>query len=120
MASFTGYKLMGVSAYSANPQWAAKLADWLTNEQNQTVRFEMNGQGPSNTKAADSDAVKASPSIQAVIAQSEFGKLQRVGNSYWDACSAFSDTMAAGNPSGQDLQEIMDTLVDKITASVVG
>lgn len=73
MASFTGYKLMGVSAYSANPQWAAKLADWLTNEQNQTVRFEMNGQGPSNTKAADSDAVKASPSIQAVIAQSEFG-----------------------------------------------
>lgn len=44
MASFTGYKLMGVSAYSANPQWAAKLADWLTNEQNQTVRFEMNGQ----------------------------------------------------------------------------
>lgn len=44
MASFTGYKLMGVSAYSANPQWAAKLADWMTNEQNQTVRFEMNGQ----------------------------------------------------------------------------
>ena len=96
MASFTGYKLMGVSAYSANPQWAAKLADWLTNEQNQTVRFEMNGQGPSNTKAADSDAVKASPSIQAVIAQSEFGKLQRVGNSYWDASMEFGNTMAAG------------------------
>jgi len=25
--------------------------------------------------------------------------------------------MAAGNPSGQDLQEIMDTLVEGITAS---
>ena len=57
------------------------------------------------------------PAIQAVIAQSEFGKLQRVGNSYWDACTAFGDTMAAGNPSGQDLQEIMDTLVDGIAAS---
>jgi carbohydrate ABC transporter substrate-binding protein, CUT1 family (TC 3.A.1.1.-) len=120
MASFTGYKLMGVSAYSANPQWAAKLADWLTNEQNQTVRFEMNGQGPSNTKAADSDAVKASPSIQAVIAQSEFGKLQRVGNSYWDASKEFGNTMAAGNPNHVKLQELMDNLVNGITKSVAG
>lgn len=120
MASFTGYKLMGVNAYSANPQWAAKLADWMTNEQNQTIRFEMNGQGPSNTKAADSDAVKASPSIQAVIAQSKFGKLQRVGNSYWDACTTFGNTMAAGNPNHVKLQELMDNLVDGITKSVAG
>ena len=104
----------------ANPQWAAKLADWLTNEQNQTVRFEMNGQGPSNTKAADSDAVKASPSIQAVIAQSEFGKLQRVGNSYWDASMEFGNTMAAGNPNHIKLQKLMDNLVDGITKSVAG
>lgn len=120
MASFTGYKLMGVNAYSANPQWAAKLADWMTNEQNQTIRFEMNGQGPSNTKAADSDAVKASPSIQAVIAQSEFGKLQRVGNSYWDACTTFGNTMAAGNPNHVKLQELMDNLVNGITKSAAG
>ena len=106
MSSFTGYKMMGVNAYSKYPEWAAKLADWLTNEENQTIRFEERNQGPSNTNAAASDAVKQVPAIQAVIAQSEFGKLQRVGNSYWDACSAFSDTMAAGNPSGQDLQEL--------------
>ena len=117
MSSFTGYKMMGVNAYSKYPEWAAKLADWLTNEENHTIRFEERNQGPSNTNAAASDAVKQVPAIQAVIAQSEFGKLQRVGNSYWDACSAFSDTMAAGNPSGQDLQEIMDTLVEGITAS---
>ena len=120
MASFKGYKLMGVSAYSENPEWAAKLADWMTNEENQTLRFEMNGQGPSNTKAADSDAVNQSPSIQAVIAQSEFGKLQRVGNSYWDACSSFGATMAEGNPNNVKLQEIMDTLVKGITKSVAG
>lgn len=117
MASFTGYKMMGVNAYSKHPEWAAKLADWLTNEENQTLRFEQRDQGPSNSNAAASDAVKQVPAIQAVIAQSQYGKLQRVGNSYWDACTAFGDTMAAGNPSGQDLQEIMDTLVDGITAS---
>ena len=32
MASFTGYKMMGVNAYSKHPEWAAKLADWFTNE----------------------------------------------------------------------------------------
>lgn len=120
MASFTGYKMMGVNAYSKNPEWAAKLADWLTNEQNQTLRFEMNGQGPSNTKAADSDEVKQAPAIQAVIAQSEFGKLQRVGNTYWDACTKFGNIMAKGNKDNVKLQKLMDTLVEEITKSVAG
>lgn len=117
MASFKGYKMLGVNAYSKHPEWAAKLADWLTNEENQTLRFEERSQGPSNINAAASDAVKQVPAIQAVIEQSEFGKLQRVGNSYWSACSKFGDTMVAGNPTGQDLQEIMDTLVAGITQS---
>lgn len=61
MASFSGYKMVGVNAYSENPEWAAKFADWMTNEQNQTLRFEMYAQGPSNTKAADSEEVKQAP-----------------------------------------------------------
>lgn len=52
MASFTGYKMMGVNAYSKHPEWAAKLADWFTNEENQTLRFEQRDQGPSNSNAA--------------------------------------------------------------------
>lgn len=118
MSSFKGYKLMGVNAYSEYPQWAAKLADWLTNEENQMLRFEERGQGPSNVRAAESDTVGQAPAIQAVIAQSEFGKLQRVGNSYWNSCSQFGETMAAGNPSNVALQDIMDTLVAGITQSV--
>lgn len=99
---------------------AVMLADWLTNEQNQTLRFEMNGQGPSNTKAADSDEVKQAPAIQAVITQSEFGKLQRVGNTYWDACTKFGNIMAKGNKDNVKLQKLMDTLVEEITKSVAG
>ena len=92
----------------------------MTNEQNQTLRFEMYAQGPSNTKAADSEAVKQAPAIQAVIAQSEFGTLQRVGNSYWDACTTFGNIMAGGNKDHVNLQQIMDDLVDGITKSVAG
>lgn len=117
MASFKGYKMMGVNYYSENKEWALKLADWFTNEENQTLRFMERSQGPSNKKAAVSDAVNEVPAIQAVISQSEFGVLQRVGNSYWATMAEYGATMAAGNPSGMDLQEIMDSLVADITAS---
>lgn len=118
MTSFSGCKLIGVNAYSKDAEWAAKLADWLTNEQNQTLRFQMNGQGPSNTKAAESDAVKTDVAIQAVIAQSEFGELQRVGNSYWDATATFGNALASGNPEHKKLQQLMDDLVAGITKPV--
>lgn len=117
MASFTGYKYMGVNAYSAHKEWALKLADWLTNEENQTLRFMERNQGPSNKNAAASDEVQKVPAIQAVIAQAQFGRLQRVGNSYWTPCADFGAIMAAGNPTGTDLQEIMDNLVTGITKS---
>lgn len=119
MSSFKGYKMMGVNYYSKHKEWALKLADWFTNEENQTLRFLERSQGPSNKKAAASDAVNEVPAIQAVIAQSEFGVLQRVGNNYWTPMTEFGNTMAAGNPKGTDLQELMDTMVAGITASSV-
>lgn len=119
MSSFIGYKMAGANAYSDHVDWALKLADWVTNEQNQILRFEERNQGPSNIKAAASDAVNKVPAIQAVIAQSEYGVLQRVGNNYWDPFIDFGENLAAGNPSGKDPQEIIDTLVAGITSSTV-
>ena len=43
MASFSGYKLIGVNAYSSHPQWAAKLAEWIASEENQALRFQLRG-----------------------------------------------------------------------------
>lgn len=119
MASFTGCKMMGVNAYSKHLGWAHKLADWLTNEQNQTLRFEERSQGPSNKNAAASDEVAAVPAITAVIDQSQYGVLQRVGNSYWDPCTKFADIIAAGNPDNVPLQDLMDNLANGIAASAV-
>lgn len=119
MSSFTGYKMMGVNAYSEHIEWAHKLAEWLTNEENQTLRFVERNQGPSNKNAAASDAVQQVPAITAVIEQSQYGNLQRVGNSYWDACTSFATTILNGNPNNVPLQELMDTLVNGISASAV-
>ena len=119
MASFTGYKMVGVNSYSEHVEWAHKLAAWITNEENQTLRFVERNQGPANIKAAASDEVMKVPAIQAIIAQSEYGVLQRVGNHYWGPCVTFIDTLAAGNPEGKSLQELLDNLVAGITASTV-
>ncbi len=116
MASFSGCKLIGVNAYSEHPEWAARLAEWITSEDNQRLRFEMRGQGPANIQAANSPQVQASPAIAALLAQSEFSQLQRVGGKFWDPVSEFAGSLAEGNPSGTPLQTQLDRLVDSVTA----
>lgn len=116
MASFSGYKLIGVNAYSKHREWAAKLAQWITNEENQKLRFRLRGQGPSNINAAASKEVQSSPAIAALLEQSEFSRLQRIGGNFWDPVSAFTADILAGNPSGKSLQEQLDTMVEGIIA----
>jgi arabinogalactan oligomer/maltooligosaccharide transport system substrate-binding protein len=115
MSSYAGYKLVGVNSYSKNQAWAAKFADWMTNEQNQTLRFEMRGQGPSNTNASGSGAVAESKAIQALQQQAEYSSLQRVGGTYWDPAANFGTLMSQGNPSGKDVQTLLNEMVTEIT-----
>lgn len=116
MSSFSGYKLIGVNAYSKQKTWAVKLAEWITNEENQKLRFLMRGQGPSNIHAASTQEVKNSPAIAALLEQSEFSCLQRIGGNYWDPVATFAANLLAGNPSGESLQSQLDTMVEGITA----
>ena len=51
MASFSGYKLIGVNPHSANVGAAMLLADFVTNEENEGLRFQERAQGPSNINA---------------------------------------------------------------------
>ena len=116
MASFSGCKLIGVNAYSQHREWAERLAQWITSQDNQTLRFEMRGQGPSNLNAANSPAVQEAPAIAALLAQSEYSQLQRVGGKFWDPVAEFAGNMAEGNPSGESLQSQLDRLVEGVTA----
>lgn len=116
MASFSGCKLIGVNAYSEYPEWASRLAEWITDEKNQRLRFEMRGQGPSNAVVAGSEEISQSPAIAALLEQSEFSQLQRVGGKFWDPVTKFAVNMAEGNPSGQDLQEQLDEMAEGISA----
>ncbi len=116
MASFSGCKLIGVNAYSQNPEWAARLAEWIVSEENQRLRFEMRGQGPANLNAANSPQVQSSPAIAALLEQSNYSQLQRVGGKFWDPVAEFSDSMARGNPSGASLQAQLDRMAEGVSA----
>lgn len=118
MASFAGYKLVGVNAYSANAGWAMAFAEFMTNEESQLSRFELRGQGPSNINVGSSEAVQAAPAIAALAAQSAFATTQRVGGNYWSPAGTFGAIIYAGNPENADLQTLLDNMVAGITAPV--
>ena len=119
MASFTGYKMIGVNSYSQNKEWAMKLGSWITSENNQILRFKKRGQGPSNINAANSDEIKKSPAINAILKQSEFGHLQRVGVNFWGPVRDFGNKIMAGNMSDGEIQNLLNTTVNGITASII-
>lgn len=123
MGSFDGYKLVGVNAYSENVGWAMRLAEWLTNEENQVYIYgATNGSAvPSNVNAAASESVMANPAVAALATQSQFAAAQSlsVGGNYWSSTEALGNILANGNPDGTDLQQLLDeTVAAGITAPV--
>lgn len=118
MSSYSGYKLLGVNPHSSNVGWAMLLAEYLTNEASQVARYEARGLGPANVTAASSDAVQSDPAIAALAAQAEFATPQRIGGNFWSPAETLGSILAGGNADGTDLQELLTTAVDGITAPV--
>ena len=121
MSCFSGFKLMGVNAYSKNSGWAVLLAQFLTNEESQAARFAERQLAPTNLKAAADDAVSSNIAIAASAAQDVFGSVQNVGGKYWDPTATFGQMVATGELNGKDdaaIQAALDTLVEGVCAPV--
>lgn len=101
MSCYFGYKMLGVNPYSKNLDWAHKLAAYISNEENQKLRFEIRGQGPSNINASKDNKIMQSQAVQAVLAQSEFSEPQRLGANFWDPVTEFGKIMASGSTGGK-------------------
>lgn len=116
MSSFAGFKLVGVNPYSANVGAAMDFAAFMTNEESQVSRFQLRSEGPSNVKAASSEAVLGNPAIAALAEQAAYADVQRVGQKYWDSAAALGKIVVNGNPDNTDLQTLLDNCVAGITA----
>ena len=123
LVTYMGCKLIGVNGYSQQKAEAHKLAQWLTNEQNQLIRFETRGFGPSNKVVAQSTAVQNDLIISAVMDQAKYSRAQKgVPGNYWTPMGALitpfiemkeNDTLK--DISDATLQEYLDAVVSEIS-----
>jgi len=118
LSSYSGFKLVGVNPHAKNIGWAMLLAEYITSEEVQTARFEARNLGPSNINAASSDAVKNDKAISALAAQAPYSTPQVIGGNYWSPAETLGQILASGNPDNTDLQKLLDTAVEGITAPV--
>lgn len=119
--SVSGYKFIGVNAYSKNVGWATVLAEFLTNEESQATRFEQRQLAPTNKKVAASDEVSKNVAIAASGAQDAYGVIQTVSAKYWDPAKTFGEMIAQGSLSATDekaIQEALDTMVEGAKAAI--
>ena len=113
MGSFAGYKLIGVNSQTKQPVEAMKLAEWLTNEQNQLIRFEKRAMGPSNLKAAADDRIKDNIALAALAEQQKYASSQRdVPQNFWKAGEAFGTAMETKNYT-KSIKELLDAMVEQ-------
>ena len=116
MKSFAGYKLMGINSNTKRPKEAMKLAQYLTNEANQLLRFEKRAMGPSNKMAAQNEKVKQNVALAALASQNEYGISQaNVLSSTWQPLEAFGTAME-GKDYKKTTKEYLDAMVTQITS----
>jgi len=112
MGGVLGSKLVGVNAFSENVGWAMRLGEWITNYENQVLRFEERDQGPSNTQAAASPAVQANVALAAMAAQANYSGFFNPGGSYWDPMGTLGAIISRGNPDNTAPQTLIDNAVN--------
>ncbi len=79
-----GAKLIGVNSHSKFPEAAQVLANYLTSEEVQQTRLDELNWLPSNKNAQQSETVKKSPALSALLAQSEFSIPQiNIAETFW-------------------------------------
>ncbi|MCD7917252.1 MAG: extracellular solute-binding protein [Clostridiales bacterium] len=121
LGCYSGFKLIGVNAYSENVGWATLLAEYLTNEEAQVARFEARQLAPTNLNAAADDAVSANIAIAASSAQDVYGVVQSVGDKFWDPTATFGEILAQNQLSADDddaIQAALDEMVSGVTAAI--
>jgi arabinogalactan oligomer/maltooligosaccharide transport system substrate-binding protein len=50
------------------------------------------------------------------LEQSKYAQLQRVGGKFWDPVAEFAGIIVEGNPEHENLQELLDKMVEDVTA----
>lgn len=121
LSNFADFKLIGVNSQTKYPIPAMQLAEWLANEENQKLRFEVRSIAPTNLNLAKDPVVLANPAVAALSLQSSFSTLQssipQMGN-YWVPAEAFGNELISGKITKDNVQEKLDAFVESVLSSI--
>ncbi|MBA2872064.1 arabinogalactan oligomer/maltooligosaccharide transport system substrate-binding protein [Anoxybacillus calidus] len=70
--TFMGVKGWHVSAYSKHPEWATKLIEFITNEENAKIRFELTQEIPPVKSLIEDPIITSNEGAKAVAIQSQY------------------------------------------------
>lgn len=110
MSSFDGYKLMGVKPQADKKKASVcrKLAEYLTNGENQLNRFKAVAWGPTNKSAVENAEVKAHPALAALAKQHEYAHQQEQCPGAWfSSLGGLAGSIATGS-SDAEIQALLD------------
>lgn len=122
MGSFANFKLYGVNSHTKNAADALALAEWLTNENSQLVRFSMRSYAPTNLALSKHTALlNLNLAVGADTKQGAFATLQpsiTQTNNYWTPAAALGTSIENGKTTAATIKSDLDKMVSQILAKI--
>ena len=122
LSNFADYKCFAVKSSTASPLAAQQLAEYLSNEENQMLRYQTSATSPTCLSLMDSEELAADVATSALIAQTQYATPQpsiAQINEYWTPVSAFGEGIINGDITKDNVKEKLDVVVDSITSKLV-
>jgi arabinogalactan oligomer/maltooligosaccharide transport system substrate-binding protein len=120
MGSFANFKLYGVNSHTKAAADAMALAEWVTNKDNQLLRFQTRSFAPTDV-TIDASTLSANVAVAADALQGKFATLQpsikQISN-YWTPAAALGTSIETGKTTTATLQKDLDALVKQILAAL--
>jgi len=116
MKSFYGSKAMGVNAKSKNPAAAVAFVTFINTGDQQAARFEQTAVIPTNSDAANTDAVMSNALAQVIMDEANNCAIMQpyskeFSSDYWTPAGALADAIKNGELNKDNTQEWLDNWV---------
>jgi arabinogalactan oligomer/maltooligosaccharide transport system substrate-binding protein len=121
LSNFADYKCYGVKSNTQYPLAAQLFAEFLSNEENQLIRYEKNNTTPTCLSLQDNPALQEDQASLALLAQTQYSTPQPAIaqiSQYWTPAQALGTGIFDGTITEANLQESLDACVLGITSTL--
>lgn len=121
-STIANFNLYGINAQTKYPAESMLFAEYLTNEKNQRLRFEVRNSTPTNHNLLnDSKLLDSSPAVQILSEQVKTSTIQpsipQIAN-FWSPMEAFGQDCIAKEVTKENMKQKLDTMVEGILSKL--